>query len=127
VAVYDPRVGEIRSHRKLRHWIAENHSWLVARHARVEQVASTYADGRGVLELLAYLSDEDGQGIGWPVAVLTESPDDLSLCSARTAASGQLSDGGLSGLQFCRRVTHTLVMSSPVTRQRWIPGTSTRS
>jgi hypothetical protein len=79
VVVFDPRVGEIRTHRKLRNWIAENHSWLAARHARIEQVASTYADGRAVLELLAYLSDEHGEDTGWPVAVVAESPDELSV------------------------------------------------
>ncbi len=79
VVVFDPRVGEIRSHRRLRHWIAENHSWLAARHARVEHVASTCADGRAVLELLAHLSDDDGQEMGWPVAVVAESPDELSV------------------------------------------------
>jgi hypothetical protein len=79
VVVLDPRAGEIRNRRKLRHWIGENHAWLASRHARVERLASTYADGRAVLELVAHLSGEDGQEIEWPVAVVAESPDDLSV------------------------------------------------
>jgi limonene-1,2-epoxide hydrolase len=80
VVVYDPRAGEIRSHRKLHHFISQNHAWLAERHARIEQVALTAAGGRAVLELLAHLNDPDGQEqLSWPVAVVAESPDDLSV------------------------------------------------
>jgi hypothetical protein len=79
VVVYDPRVGEIRNPRELRHWITENHAWLVSRQAKVEHVASTSAAGRAVVELVAYLSGEDGEQTGWPVAVVAESADELSV------------------------------------------------
>jgi SnoaL-like domain len=79
VVVYDPRAGEIHSHRRLHRFISDNHSWFAARHARIETVASTAAGGRAVLELLAHVSGEDGQEIAWPVAVVAESPDDLSV------------------------------------------------
>ncbi len=46
--------------------------------ARVETVASTYQGGRAVVELLAHLM-VDGQDVAWPVAVVAESPDDLSV------------------------------------------------
>jgi hypothetical protein len=79
VVLYDPRAGEIRSHRKLRHFISDNHAWFAARDVRIEQVAVTSAEGRTVLELLAHLNGEDGQEIAWPVAVVAESPDELSV------------------------------------------------
>ncbi len=78
VVVYDPRAGEIRGHRQLRRFVRNNQSWLAQRHARIETVASTYADGRAVVELLAHLAD-DGAELAWPVAVVAESPDDLSV------------------------------------------------
>jgi hypothetical protein len=79
VVVYDPRAGEIRNHRQLRRFISDNHAWFAAHHTRIEQVAVTSADGRTVLELLAHLSGEDGQETAWPVAVVAESPDELSV------------------------------------------------
>src|SRR3954447_10271373 len=79
VVVYDPRAGEIRSHRQLHRFIRDNHSWFAARNARIERVASTAAGGRAVLELMAHLTGEDGQEISWPVAVVAESPDELSV------------------------------------------------
>ena len=53
VVVYDPRAGEIRTHRQLRRFVSENRSWLAGMHARIETVASTYAGGRAVVELMA--------------------------------------------------------------------------
>jgi limonene-1,2-epoxide hydrolase len=79
VVVYDPRVGEIRGHRRLRRFIHDNHAFFAARRARIETVASTNADGRAVLELLVHLNTEDGEAIEWPVAVVVESPDDFSI------------------------------------------------
>jgi ketosteroid isomerase-like protein len=89
VVVFDPRAGEIRGHRQLRRFVSQNQSWLASRHARIETVATTKAGGRAVVELLAHL-DVDGGGAGagaggadgllsWPVAVVAESPDDLSV------------------------------------------------
>jgi ketosteroid isomerase-like protein len=78
VVVYDPRAGVVRGHRQLRRFVSTNQSWLAGRHARIETVASTYADGRAVVELLAHLAD-DGRESAWPVAVVAESPDDLSV------------------------------------------------
>ena len=78
VVVYDPRAGEVRGHKQVRRFISHNLSWLAGLHARTETVASTYADGRAVVELLAHL-DHDGGELAWPVAVVAESPDDRSV------------------------------------------------
>jgi ketosteroid isomerase-like protein len=78
VVIYDPRAGEVRGHKDVRRFVGRNLSWLAERHARTETVASTYADGRAVVELLAYLA-HDGQELAWPVAVVAESPDDRSV------------------------------------------------
>jgi ketosteroid isomerase-like protein len=78
VVIYDPRAGEIRGHRQLRRFVSQNLSWLAGRHARIETVASTVADGRAVVELLAHLAG-DGPELAWPVAVVAESPDDESV------------------------------------------------
>src|SRR3954447_26608784 len=78
VVVYDPRAGEVRGHRQLRQFVSRNESWLAERHARIETVASTVAGTRAVVELLAHMADADGRQVAWPVAVVAESPDDLS-------------------------------------------------
>jgi hypothetical protein len=78
VVIYDPRAGEVRGHRQLRRFISRNLSWLAALHARIETVASTAEGGRAVVELLAHL-DHRGRELAWPVAVVAESPDDLSV------------------------------------------------
>jgi len=66
VVIHDPRAGEVRGHRQLRRFVSENRSWLAGLHPRTETVASTVADGRAVVELLAHLS-RDGRELGWPV------------------------------------------------------------
>ena len=78
VVVYDPRAGEIRGHRQLRRFVSHNLSWLAGLHARAETVACTVVGGRAVVELLAHL-DHHGRELVWPVAVVAESPDDLSV------------------------------------------------
>ena len=78
VVVYDPRAGDIRSHRQLRRFVLDNQAWLAQRHAQIETVATTYADGRAVVELLAHLT-VDGAQLAWPVAVVAESPNDRSV------------------------------------------------
>ena len=78
VVVFDPRAGEIRGHRQLRRFVSQNQSWLAERHARIETVASTWAGGRAVVELLAHL-DGDGRELAWPMAVVAESPDEFSV------------------------------------------------
>jgi ketosteroid isomerase-like protein len=78
VVIDDPLVGEVRGHKDLRHFVSRNQSWLAEHHARTETVASTYADQRAVVELLASL-EQDGQIVSWPIAVVAESPDDRSV------------------------------------------------
>jgi ketosteroid isomerase-like protein len=78
VVIYDPRAGEVRGHRQVRQFIHRNLSWLAGLHARTETVAATNADGRAVVELLARV-DHAGGELAWPVAVVAESPDDLSV------------------------------------------------
>jgi ketosteroid isomerase-like protein len=83
VVIQDPRAGEIRGHRQLRHFVSRNLSWLADRQARIETVASTVVGGRAVVELLAHLAGDGGEGNGeelaWPVTVVAESPDDWSV------------------------------------------------
>jgi len=89
VVVFDPRAGEVHGHHKLRRFVSDNRAWQAERHIRIETVASTRAGDRAVVELLAHLDAADGAGqIAWPVAVVAESPDDLSVtfrtyCSQR--------------------------------------------
>ena len=78
VTVYDPRAGEIRGHRKLRRFVLQNQTFLAERQARTETVATTHIPGRAVVELLVHL-DADDQEYTWPVAVVADSPDDLSV------------------------------------------------
>jgi SnoaL-like protein len=78
VVIYDPHAGEVRGHRQVRRFVGRNLSWLAGLHARTETVAATVAAGRAVVELLAYL-DHDGRELAWPVAVVAESPDDMSV------------------------------------------------
>jgi ketosteroid isomerase-like protein len=78
MVVYDPRAGQIRGRKQLRRFVSQNQSWLAARHARIETVASTCAGGRAVVELLGHLAG-DGPELAWPVAVVAESPDDRSV------------------------------------------------
>jgi ketosteroid isomerase-like protein len=79
VVIYDPREGEVRGHRHLRRFVHNNQLLWAERHARIETVASTSIDGRAVVELLAHLDDFDGQPVDWPIAVVAEFPDELSV------------------------------------------------
>ena len=96
VVVHDPRAGEIRGHRQLRHYVGHNQIWLAERQARIETVASTCSGRRAVVELLAHL-DGGGRELAWPVAVVAESPDDLSVVFRIYSASGRWTGGGTSG------------------------------
>jgi SnoaL-like domain len=91
VIIYDPRAGKIRGHRQLRRFVNENKSWLADHRARIDTVASIRIHGRAVVELLAHLTG-DGPEVAWPVAVVAESTDDLSVVF-RTYCSQQPVDG----------------------------------
>ena len=78
VVVYDPRAGRIQGHAELHRFVSQNKFWLAERRARIETVASTCVGGRAVVELLAHLAD-GGRQLAWPVAVVAESPHDLSM------------------------------------------------
>jgi hypothetical protein len=79
VVVYDPREGEVRGHRQLRRFVRNNQLWWAERHVRIETVASTSIGGRAVVELLAHLDGYDGQPLDWPIAVVAEFPEELSV------------------------------------------------
>ncbi len=80
VVVYDPRAGEIRGQRQLRRFIKKNQAVFAGRHLRTEVVASTSVGRRAVVEVLAHLHGGDGDDeISWPVAVVAESSDDVSV------------------------------------------------
>ena len=78
VVIYDPRAGEVRGHREVHRFITRNLSWLAGLHAEAERVAATSAGGRAVVELLAHIDHEGGK-LAWPVAVVAESPDEMSV------------------------------------------------
>src|SRR4051812_6112495 len=78
VVVHDPRVGEVRGHRRLHQFVSRSKALLAERHARVETVASMSSNGRAVVELLAHLDGDSGE-VAWPVAVVAESPNDRSI------------------------------------------------
>ena len=91
VVVYDPRAGQIRGHRALRRFVADNQAWLAKHHARIETLSSVRARGRAVVELIAHVR-VDGSEVTWPVAVVAESTDDRSVVF-RTYCSQQPVDG----------------------------------
>jgi SnoaL-like domain len=78
VVVHDPRVGEVRGHRKLRQFVRRSQALLAERHARTETVASTVVGDRAVVELLAHLTYEERE-LAWPVAIVAECPDDRTV------------------------------------------------
>lgn len=91
VIIHDPRAGTVRGHRRLRRFVNDNTAWLADRHARIETIASIRVDGRAVVELLAHLTG-DGPDVEWPVTVVAESTDALSVVF-RTYCSQQPVDG----------------------------------
>lgn len=78
ITVYDPKAGEIRGHRQLRRFVRQNQTFLAERDAHTRTVAATCVPGRAVVELLVHLA-ADGDGYAWPVAVVAESSDELSV------------------------------------------------
>jgi limonene-1,2-epoxide hydrolase len=78
VVIYDPRAGEVRGHRQVRHFVRQNELWLAGMNRRTETVASTVADGKAVVELVVHLT-QDGREAAWPIAVVAESHDDRSV------------------------------------------------
>jgi hypothetical protein len=91
VVVFDPHAGEVRGHKQLRRFVRRSQALLAERRARIETVAATSVGGRAVVELLAHLIYE-GRELAWPVAVVAESPDDLSVVF-RTYLSLRAVDG----------------------------------
>ena len=79
VVIYDPRAGEVRGHHQLKRFVRDNQSLWAEHHASVETVASTSVGQRAVVELLAHVRDFEGREVAWPIAVVAESPDDLSI------------------------------------------------
>ena len=78
VVIHDPRAGEVRGHRHVRQFVKRNLSWLAGYHAQIETTASLKVGRRAVVELLAHMA-VDGREVPWPVVVVAESPDDLSV------------------------------------------------
>jgi SnoaL-like domain len=78
VVIYDPRAGEVRGHRQVRHFVRQNELWLAGMNPRTETVASTVSDGTAVVELVVHLT-QDGRDVAWPLAVVAESHDDRSV------------------------------------------------
>jgi limonene-1,2-epoxide hydrolase len=91
IVIYDPKAGEIRGHRELRHFVSQNKAWLASIGARIDVVASTRVGGRAVVELLAHVTP-GGQEMAWPIAVVAESTDPRSV-AFRTYCSQWPVDG----------------------------------
>jgi hypothetical protein len=79
VVIFDPRAGEVRGHHHLRRFVHDNEEFWANRQASIETVASTSVGRRAVVELLARVKDFAGREVAWPIAVVAESPDDLSV------------------------------------------------
>ncbi len=79
VVIYDPREGEVRGHRQLRRFVRSNQVLWAERHVRIETIASTKVDGRAVVELRAHLDDYNGQPVDWPITVVAESINEMSV------------------------------------------------
>jgi hypothetical protein len=79
VVIHDPRAGEVRGHRHLRQFVRSSQSLLAGLHATIETVASTSVGDRAVVELLAHLENSDGEKSVWPLAVVAESPNEMSV------------------------------------------------
>ena len=62
----------------LREFVGRSHTWLSDVQARTETVASTVNGSRAVVEVLVHMS-RDGEQLDWPVAAVTESPDDRTV------------------------------------------------
>ncbi|GAA2644965.1 nuclear transport factor 2 family protein [Paractinoplanes durhamensis] len=75
VVIFDPKAGEVRGHRELRHFLRLSRDLLAVRYARTEPSARTVDGGRAVAEFEARI---DG-GVAWPIAVVAESPDERSV------------------------------------------------
>jgi hypothetical protein len=91
VLIYDPRAGRIHGHRELRRFVRDNNSWFSEHNAHVETLASIRVPGRAVVELVAHLG-LDGAEVAWPVAIVAESTDNLSVVF-RTYCSQHPVDG----------------------------------
>jgi hypothetical protein len=78
IVIDDPRVGRVRGHHRLREFVRHNQVWLSEHHATTEAVATTRAETRAVLELVAYV-DHDGERFGWPLAVVAEARNETSV------------------------------------------------
>jgi len=114
VVIYDPRAGEVRGHHQVRRFIGRNLAWLAGLHTRTERVADTCAGRRAVVELLAHL-DHDGRELSWPVAVVAESPDDLSVVFRTYCSQWPVDER--------RHIRPPILGPGPVT---WSAGTTTR-
>ena len=126
VVVYDPRAGEIRGHRQLRQFVRENRArWADApRYHRDRRLDS--GDGRAVVELSVHL-DGDGEEVVWPLAVVAESHDDVSV-EFRTYCSQWPVDGRRHLRPPILEPGHRRpVMWSAATWRPWTPATPRRS
>jgi hypothetical protein len=65
VVIYDPHAGQVRGHRHVRQFVQRNLSWQAGLHIRTEVVASTVADDRAVVELVAHMA-HNGRELAWP-------------------------------------------------------------
>jgi limonene-1,2-epoxide hydrolase len=79
IVIYDPRAGQVRGHKHLRRFVSDSQSLFADRHATIEKVAATCVKGRAVVELLAHLEDSEAHETAWPLAVVAESDDELSV------------------------------------------------
>ncbi|MFI0960049.1 nuclear transport factor 2 family protein [Streptomyces sp. NPDC021080] len=72
VALDDPEAGRISGVGVLEAWLAVQDTWRAERKAEIEEVATTFAEGRAVGEWVVHMEGEDGGRAGLPVAAAVD-------------------------------------------------------
>ena len=79
VVIHDPRAGEVRGHKQLRHFV-RSEPVLDGRAPRSYRGRGRHRAPTVVPSWSCWLTwSDDGQDLAWPVAVVAESPDDRSV------------------------------------------------
>ncbi|WP_406364839.1 nuclear transport factor 2 family protein [Streptomyces sp. NBC_00645] len=77
VALDDPEAGRISGAGVLAAWLAVQDTWRAERKVEIEEVATTFGDGRAVGEWVVHLEGPDGERTGLPVAAAVDPASPL--------------------------------------------------
>ncbi|MFE4696342.1 nuclear transport factor 2 family protein [Streptomyces sp. NPDC056738] len=72
VALDDPEAGRISGVAVLAAWLAVQDTWRAERKAEIEEVATTFGEGRAVGEWVVHLEGVEGERVGLPVAAAVD-------------------------------------------------------